>query len=91
MYMLCISYTIYIYYTYTQLNYIFSDSQMTAAEIAHIYYSVKHNLSYISSDCAFTLTEHWATPALTSFDKDVLWENKSPPVVTKVFAPKAVE
>jgi hypothetical protein len=64
--------------------------QVTAAEVAHVYHTVKHNLSYNSSDCQFKLTAQ-TLPDSSIAKKMSCGRTKAEAVVTDVLAPKAVE
>ena len=64
--------------------------QVTAAEVAHVYHTVKHNLSYNSSDCQFKLTSQ-TLPDSAIAKKMSCGRTKAEAVVTDVLAPKAVE
>ena len=64
--------------------------QVTAAEVAHVYHTVKHNLSYNSSDCGMKLTLQTLTDSKIC-KKMSCGKTKAEAVVTDVLAPKAVE
>lgn len=63
---------------------------MTAAEVAHVYHTVKHGLSYHSADWALKLTlKTWTDSSLAK--KMSCGTTKAEAVVTDVQSPKAIE
>ena len=64
--------------------------QVTAAEVTHVYHTVKHNLSYNSSDCALKLTVQTLSDS-TIAKKMSCGRTEAEAVVADVLAPKAVE
>ncbi|KAJ8349752.1 hypothetical protein SKAU_G00248820 [Synaphobranchus kaupii] len=65
-------------------------NMVTAAEVAHVYHTVKHNLSYSSADCALKLTLQ--TLGDSSIGKKIsCGRTKAEALVTDVLSPKAVE
>lgn len=63
---------------------------MTAAEVAHVYHTVKHSVSYNSSDCALKLS-HRTLNDSNIVKKMSCGRTKAEALVTDVLAPKAVE
>ena len=61
-----------------------------AAEVTHAYHTVKHNLSYNSSDCALKLTVQTLSDS-TIAKKMSCGRTEAEAVVADVLAPKAVE
>ncbi|ROL52057.1 Protein dachsous [Anabarilius grahami] len=65
-------------------------TEVTAAELAHVYHTVNHNLSYNSSDCGLKLCHR------TLSDSNIVkrmscGRTKAEALVTEVLAPKAVQ
>lgn len=63
---------------------------MTAAEVSHIYYTVKHGLRYNSADCALKPTLRTLNDSSIA-GKMSCGRTKAEPVVTDVLSPKAIE
>lgn len=63
---------------------------MTAAEVAHVYHTVKHGLSYNSADCAFKLTTQTLSDSNIA-KKMSCGRTKAEAVVKDVLSPKAIE
>lgn len=63
---------------------------MTAAEVSHIYHTVKHGISYNSADCAMKLTLRTLNDSSIA-KKMSCGRTKAEAVVTDVLSPKAVE
>ena len=77
-------------YIYTVTFLLFSNLQVTAAEVAHIYHTVKHGLSYNSAECAMKLT--LGTLNDSSIAKKMsCGRTKAEAIVTDVLSPKAIE
>ena len=51
-----------------------SSFQVTAAELTQVYHTLKHNLSYNSSDCAQKRMQK--TLSDSNIAKNILWKNK---------------
>ncbi|XP_039859831.1 uncharacterized protein LOC120716363 [Simochromis diagramma] len=63
---------------------------VTAAEVTHVYHTVKHGLSYNSGDCALKLTVRTLNDS--SIAKNMSFgRTKAEAVVTDVLSPKAIE
>ncbi|KAL4008598.1 hypothetical protein ACER0C_002450 [Sarotherodon galilaeus] len=63
---------------------------VTAAEVTHIYHTVKHGLSYNSADCALKLTVQTLNDSSIA-KKMSCGRTKAEAVVTDVLSPKAIE
>lgn len=63
---------------------------MTAAEVTHVYHTVKHGLSYNSGDCALKLTVRMLNDSSIA-KKMSCGRTKAEAVVTDVLSPKAIE
>lgn len=63
---------------------------MTAAEVTHVYHTVKHGLSYNSGDCALKLTVRMLNDSSIA-KKMSFGRTKAEAVVTDVLSPKAIE
>ncbi|KAL7397330.1 hypothetical protein ABVT39_020256 [Epinephelus coioides] len=67
-----------------------ASSNVTAAEVAHIYHTEKHALSYNSADCALKLTLRTLNDSSIA-KKMSCGKTKAEAVVTDVLSPKAIE
>ncbi|KAL3976494.1 toll-like receptor 1 [Sarotherodon galilaeus] len=63
---------------------------VTAAEVTHIYHTVKHGLSYNSADCALKLTVRTLNDSSIA-KKMSCGRTKAEAVVTDLLSPKAIE
>ena len=63
---------------------------MTVAEVAHVYHTVKHGLSYNSADCALKLTLKTLNDSSIA-KKMSCGRTKAEAIVTDVLSPKAIE
>ena len=80
----------YKLYNYIDNDILFFYLQVTAAEVAQVYHTVKHNLSYNSADCGLKLTIQTLSDS-TIVKKMSCGRTKAEAIVTGVLEPKSIE